>query len=214
MEQALRITGSSLRIHKVQKAEDGIYEQGILNLLNIDNITLARFAYGTVDGMCGKAAYEYIAKSIELAMQKKVAAVATAPINKEALKAGYEADIAYNHYSASAKGYALGYLPDAPDDGFIKLVVDKKTKHLLGTHIVGHEASVLIQPFINLLNAGEAKIAVRHEEIASPTAKELRATGLSRNLLPQSVYTIGETMTPHPSLQEVTMWTRYYYEKK
>lgn len=88
MEQALRITGSSLRIHKVQKAEDGIYEQGILNLLNIDNITLARFAYGTVDGMCGKAAYEYIAKSIELAMQKKVAAVATAPINKEALKAG------------------------------------------------------------------------------------------------------------------------------
>lgn len=133
---------------------------------------------------------------------------------KEALKAGYAADIAYNHYSASAKGYALGYLPDAPDDGFIKLVVDKKTKHLLGAHIVGHEASILIQPFINLLNAGKAKIAVRHKEIASPTAKELRATGLSRNLLPQSVYTIGETMTPHPSLQEVTMWTRYYYEKK
>jgi 4-hydroxythreonine-4-phosphate dehydrogenase len=38
--------------------------------------------------MCGKAAYEYIAKSIDLGMKKQVDAVATTPINKEALKAG------------------------------------------------------------------------------------------------------------------------------
>jgi 4-hydroxythreonine-4-phosphate dehydrogenase len=38
--------------------------------------------------MCGKAAYEYIAKSIELANAGKVDAVATTPINKESLRAG------------------------------------------------------------------------------------------------------------------------------
>jgi len=38
--------------------------------------------------MCGKAAYEYIEKSIELALTKKVDAIATAPINKESLKTG------------------------------------------------------------------------------------------------------------------------------
>ena len=88
MERALRVTKSDLRIHAVQKAEDGVYERGILNMLNIDNIDEARFAYGKVDGMCGRAAYEYIAKSVELALQKKVSAVATTPINKESLKAG------------------------------------------------------------------------------------------------------------------------------
>lgn len=88
LERALRVTKSDLRIHAVQKAEDSVYERGILNMLNIDNIDEARFAYGKVDGMCGRAAYEYIAKSVELALQKKVAAVATTPINKESLKAG------------------------------------------------------------------------------------------------------------------------------
>lgn len=45
------------------------------------------FAYGKVSAMCGKAAYEYIAKSIELANAGKVDAVATTPINKESLHA-------------------------------------------------------------------------------------------------------------------------------
>ena len=123
-------------------------------------------------------------------------------------------DIAVNHYSTAAKGYALGFEKGNPDDGFVKLVIDKKTKHLLGAHIIGHEASILIQPFINLMNAGPQPFVIRHEEIASPTVKKLRESGLTRDLVPQSIYTIGETMTPHPSLQEITMWTRYYYEHK
>ena len=131
-----------------------------------------------------------------------------------AKKAGYDVDIAVNHYSTAAKGYALGFEKGNPDDGFVKLVIDKKTKHLLGAHIIGHEASILIQPFINLMNAGLQPFVIRHEEIASPTVKKLRESGLTRDLVPQSIYTIGETMTPHPSLQEITMWTRYYYEHK
>lgn len=131
-----------------------------------------------------------------------------------AKKAGYDVDIAVNHYSTAAKGYALGFEQGNPNDGFVKLVIDKKTKHLLGAHIIGHEASILIQPFINLMNAGPQPFVIRHEEIASPTVKKLRESGLTRDLVPQSIYTIGETMTPHPSLQEITMWTRYYYEHK
>ena len=84
----------------------------------------------------------------------------------------------------------------------------------MGAHIIGHEASILIQPFINLMNAGPQPFVIRHEEIASPTVKKLRESGLTRDLVPQSIYTIGETMRPHPSLQEITMWTRYYYEHK
>lgn len=131
-----------------------------------------------------------------------------------AKKAGYEVETAINRYSSSAKGYALGYEPGDPDDGFIKLVLDKQTKYILGAHIAGPEASILIQPFIQLLNCGLHTLTPIHPEIASPAAAALRTLPLTRYLDPRSVYTISETMTPHPSLSEVAMWTRYYYEHK
>lgn len=133
---------------------------------------------------------------------------------QQARQAGYAVEAAYNHYSAAAKGYALGYEPGQADDGFVKLVIDKKTKHILGAHIIGQEASVLLQPFINLLSCGPQNIVPIQPTIASPTAARLRRLPLTRTLDPKSVYTLSETMTPHPSLSEITMWTRYYYEKK
>ena len=75
MEKAIRIVGADLRINVVEKPADGDYRPGILNLIDLDN------------AMCGKAAFDYIKKSIELAMNGEADAVATTPINKEALHA-------------------------------------------------------------------------------------------------------------------------------
>lgn len=133
---------------------------------------------------------------------------------QQARQARYAVETACNSYSSSAKGYALGYEPGQADDGFVKLVIDKKTKHILGAHIIGQEASILLQPFINLLSCGPQTIVPIQPAIASPTAAHLRKLPLTRNTDPKSVYTLSETMTPHPSLSEITMWTRYYYEKK
>ncbi len=133
---------------------------------------------------------------------------------RQARDAGYEVETAKNHYSAAAKGYALGFEPGADDDGFVKLVIDAKTKNILGAHIIGVEASILIQPFVQILTAGTHTVTPVHPEIASETVKKLRALPLTRTLDPASVKTMSETMTPHPSLSEATMWTRYYYEKK
>lgn len=127
-----------------------------------------------------------------------------------AQKLGYRTKVAANHFSHSAKGYALGYEEGADDDGFIKLVLDADTGKILGAHIIGPEASILIQPFIDLMNSGTHVIAPLHPEIASETVKHLRAMPLTRILDPHNVRTLNETMTPHPSLSEVTMWTRYY----
>ena len=88
MENAIDITGVKLEVNVVEKPADGRYEEGVLNLIDLDNINMDEFAFGKVSGMCGKAAYEYIAKSIELANAGEVDAVSTTPINKEALKAG------------------------------------------------------------------------------------------------------------------------------
>lgn len=86
MEQAIRIIGVDLRIKTVKGPEEGEFEKGILNLINLDNVDMDQFAFGEVSGMCGRAAYEYIEESIRLANEGRADAVATTPINKEALR--------------------------------------------------------------------------------------------------------------------------------
>ena len=78
----------SLTLHCVREPAEGDYRPGVLNLIDLDNVDMAAFVPGQVSGMCGKAAYEYIAKAIELANCKKADAVSTTPINKESLKEG------------------------------------------------------------------------------------------------------------------------------
>lgn len=88
MEQAIKITKTNLTVHVVSEPAEGVFEPDVLNLVDLNNIDMEQFAFGKVNGMCGKAAYEYIAKSIQLANEGHADAVATTPINKEALKAG------------------------------------------------------------------------------------------------------------------------------
>ncbi len=88
IEDAIGFTNLNIKINVINNPEEGLYEKDVLNLIDLDNVNMDEFVKGKVSGMCGKAAYDYIAKSIELANAKEVAAVATTPINKESLKAG------------------------------------------------------------------------------------------------------------------------------
>lgn len=49
-------------------------------------------------------------------------------------------------YSDTVKGTALG-----EEEGFAKAIVDKKTKRVLGFHLIGPEASILIQEVANVV---------------------------------------------------------------
>lgn len=88
IEQAIKITGVNLSVNIVNSPKEGKYQKGVLNLIDLNNIDMSKFAFGKVNGMCGKAAYEYIERAIKLAMDREVLAVATPPINKESLRAG------------------------------------------------------------------------------------------------------------------------------
>ena len=56
----------------------------VLDLFGLD---AEGFTPGVVSAKTGAAGYRYVEKSIEAALAKQVAAVATAPLNKEALRA-------------------------------------------------------------------------------------------------------------------------------
>ena len=88
LEKAIEICQVNLKIHTIKNVEEGKYEKGILNVIDLENVDMNTLEYGQVQGLCGKAAFEYIKKCVELAMEHKVDAIATTPINKESLKAG------------------------------------------------------------------------------------------------------------------------------
>ena len=48
----------------VTAPEEGDWRAGVLNLIDLDNVDMNRFAPGQVSGMCGRAAYEYIERAI------------------------------------------------------------------------------------------------------------------------------------------------------
>jgi len=89
IEKTIEICGVDLKVNVINEPEEGIYDEKTLNLIDLNNVDMETFEYGKVQAMCGQAAFDYIEKSIELANARKVAAVATTPINKEALKAAH-----------------------------------------------------------------------------------------------------------------------------
>lgn len=89
IEDALQYSHSNLRINSVEDVSMIKGKYGIIDLINLDNIRLNEFKYGEVNAKAGRASLEYINKSIDLAMSKKIDAVVTGPIHKESIqKAG------------------------------------------------------------------------------------------------------------------------------
>jgi len=100
IKQIIKICQLPLEINIVEDPQDGKYEPGIVDVLDMNNINLEEFDFNQVTAMTGKASYDYVAKVIELAMQGNIEATVTGPIHKEALKAG-----GY-HYAGHTEIYA------------------------------------------------------------------------------------------------------------
>jgi dihydrolipoamide dehydrogenase len=65
-------------------------------------------------------------------------------------RAEHEILVGINPYINTAKGYAMG-----EEDGFAKVVVEQGTGRILGAHVIGPHAAILVQPIVYLMNAGE-----------------------------------------------------------
>lgn len=76
-----------VRLRVIRDPGEGDYREGILNVIDLENIRPGDFEIGTVNAACGRAAYEYIEKAVRMTLDGLSDAVSTAPINKESLHA-------------------------------------------------------------------------------------------------------------------------------
>lgn len=72
-------------IYPIAKIESYRFSSNLINVLDLHNLPERRTRFGVGNTSYGKAAFEYIKKAIELASQKRIDALVTAPINKQAL---------------------------------------------------------------------------------------------------------------------------------
>jgi 4-hydroxythreonine-4-phosphate dehydrogenase len=78
-------------LHVVTWVEDATFDTDALTLLDMGNLDPAEVPLGKISVKAGRAAVEYVLKATELAMAGVVDAVATAPLNKEAMHlAGFD----------------------------------------------------------------------------------------------------------------------------
>jgi 4-hydroxythreonine-4-phosphate dehydrogenase len=77
----------SAHVNVITQPEAGQYQLGVIDLIDLKNIDMTKLQIAKVQAMCGQAVFDYLEKAVSLAMAKKVDAIATTPINKNALKA-------------------------------------------------------------------------------------------------------------------------------
>lgn len=72
-------------INIITSVEQANFEPGIVNVLDIPMSDMKTFEFGQVQAQAGDLAYRCIEKATELALGGDISAIATAPLNKEAL---------------------------------------------------------------------------------------------------------------------------------
>jgi 4-hydroxythreonine-4-phosphate dehydrogenase len=86
MRRAIGIVGARLAVHGIDRPGEGRFAPGIIDVLRVGALP-ADLPFGRVDTRAGGAAYAYVARAIREALAGTIAAIVTAPLNKEAMKA-------------------------------------------------------------------------------------------------------------------------------
>lgn len=100
MEAALGIVGKDLKINAVTDVKDAKFEFGTIDVYDMKMVDMDKLERGVVSAMAGNAAFQYVKKVIELAMNHEVDATVTNALNKEAM------NLAGHHYSGHTEIYA------------------------------------------------------------------------------------------------------------
>jgi 4-hydroxythreonine-4-phosphate dehydrogenase len=87
LRAAAEILGVNADVVTVESVEEAVFAPRRVNVIDL-GLLPADLPWGKLSPVAGHAAYEYIRVASELAMEGRVQAICTAPLNKEALHAG------------------------------------------------------------------------------------------------------------------------------
>jgi 4-hydroxythreonine-4-phosphate dehydrogenase len=117
---------SSFRLKRINKISECTFGKEVLNILDLNLMETGQLQTGKLNAASGSAAFKSLKKAIELAKTKDIDAIATAPLNKEAIH------LAGHHYAGHTE--ILADLTNTDD--YAMLLYDKKLSVIhVSTHI-------------------------------------------------------------------------------
>jgi mycothione reductase len=113
--------------------------------------------------------------------------VASVGMTEEQAEKNHNILVGVKKYYDVAKGYAMG-----EEDGFVKVIVDGETDRILGAHIIGPQAAILVQQLVYLMNTeGQDYWPLARAQTIHPALSEV-VVGAFGNLRP-----VGEHRHEH-----------------
>ena len=85
LEDAVQFCNRDVGLNEVTDVTDAVGLFGQIDYINLAQLDVGSWEYKKNSALCGEASFQYVVRGIQEAMGKKVAAVVTAPINKESL---------------------------------------------------------------------------------------------------------------------------------
>jgi 4-hydroxythreonine-4-phosphate dehydrogenase len=86
LARAKSVLKSTMDVRSIERPEQAKFKPGIVDCIDLA-LAPADIPYGKVSAVAGEAAYRYIERAVQLALDGSIDAICTAPINKEALNA-------------------------------------------------------------------------------------------------------------------------------
>ncbi len=154
IEKTVGGVGLPLKVRQVGSPEEATYELGTVEVVQATTGDLSGVPMGRVSAEAGKASIECIFKAVELAKERRIDALATGPINKDAInQAGY-------HYPGHTE--LLAELTGTTDFSLMLVAGNLRVVHVT-THVSMKQAMALLSK----------DRVLRLIRLADRTAKEL-----------------------------------------
>lgn len=86
MERAAKVLGVELAYNQISDPSEAKYEYGVIDILETGSYDTDSIEWGKEQKLAGQMSIDWIMKSIELGLARKIDAVSTSPIHKGAIK--------------------------------------------------------------------------------------------------------------------------------
>jgi len=160
LRQAGQICANTLDVRRLTTTEmnDAGYEPGTVDCIDLGLIA-PDLPWGKLSSQAGEAAYRYLAVAAQLALEGKVAAICTAPLNKEALQAA--------GHKFPGHTELLAHLTGTPEVSMMLTTPKMKVLHVT-THIGLIDAIAKIEPGLVERTIARGHAALEKSGIANP----------------------------------------------
>lgn len=161
LERAILLLGLPLGVNEISEPEEAAFEQGAVDVLAVGELP-KDLPFGVLDARAGDAAFRYLERATHLASAGRVGAIATAPLNKEAMH------LAGHKYPGHTE--ILAHLTGTEDYAMMLVTDELKVIHV-STHVSLKEAIERVQPerelaVIRLAHGSMQKLGVENPKVA------------------------------------------------